>query len=203
MKKLVILCSIIISILTFLLPKDILAVNNQLPKVIVTTNLGQFVIEVDTRHAPKTAGNFLFYVKSGYYNGTIFHRVINGFMIQGGGFTPAMQEKKPIKKPLRNEAGNGLLNDIYTIAMARTNDPHSATTQFFINVANNKNLNYKAPTPEGYGYTVFGKIISGQDVINQIRQVSTHRVDIHDDVPVKPVIIESMRILSDETSHAK
>ena len=115
-----------------------------------------------------------------------------------------MQEKKPYKKPLRNEAGNGLLNDAYTVAMARTNNPHSATTQFFINVANNKSLNYKSPTTEGYGYTVFGKVISGQDVVDQIRQVTTHRVDMYDDVPVKDVVIESMEIISDDnTSHKK
>lgn len=172
----------------------------ELPQVLVKTNLGSFIIEVDTQKVPKTAGNFLFYVKSGFYNGTIFHRVIDGFMVQGGGFTSNMKEKTPIKKPIQNEASNGLLNKKYTIAMARTNDPHSATTQFFINVEDNKALDYKSPTPAGYGYTVFGQVISGQHVIDLIKQVPTHTVGMYNDVPTSPVIIESMEILPKEKS---
>lgn len=195
MKKLLILLLWpIVSIL--LLAIDTKAI--ELPKVLVKTSLGSFIIEVDTQKAPKTAGNFLFYVKSGFYNGTIFHRVIDGFMVQGGGFTANMKEKAPIKKPIQNEAANGLLNKQYTIAMARTNDPHSATTQFFINVEDNKMLDYKSPTPSGYGYTVFGQVISGQHIIDLIKQVPTHTVGMHSDVPTTPVIIESMEILPTE-----
>lgn len=193
MKKLMASFFILSCILSFFFLKDVQS--GELPKVLVKTNYGTFTIEVDTHKAPKTAGNFLFYVKSGFYNKTIFHRVIDGFMIQGGGFTQSMQEKKPIKKPIQNEAANGLLNKKYTISMARTNDPHSATTQFFINVEDNNALNYKAPTPNGYGYAVFGQVISGQNVVDLIKQVPTHTVGMHNDVPVIPVIIESMDII--------
>lgn len=196
MKKLITLFFTLSCILSFFILKDVQSA--ELPRVLVKTNYGTFAIEVDTQKAPKTAGNFLFYVKSGFYNKTIFHRVIDGFMIQGGGFTENMQEKKPIKKPIQNEAANGLLNKKYTISMARTNDPHSATTQFFINVEDNKALDYKAPTPSGYGYTVFGQVISGQNVVDLIKQVPTHTVGIHNDVPVVPVIIESMDIIPAE-----
>lgn len=195
MKKLIASFFIFSYILSFFFLKDIQA--RELPKVLVKTNYGSFTIEVDTQNAPKTAGNFLFYVKSGFYNKTIFHRVIDGFMIQGGGLTENMQEKNPIKKPIQNEAANGLLNKKYTVSMARTNDPHSATTQFFINVEDNKALDYKSPTPSGYGYTVFGQVISGQKVIDLIKQVPTHTVGMHNDVPISPVIIESMEIIPD------
>ena len=142
--------------------------------------------------APKTVSNFLYYVKSGFYNNTIFHRVINGFMIQGGGHTADMQEKANSRKPVVNEAGNGLKNDAYTIAMARTNSPDSATAQFFINVANNDFLNHKNETPSGYGYAVFGKVIQGQDVVDRIKSVSTGSYGPYQDVPKTPVIIKSI-----------
>lgn len=132
-----------------------------LPKVKIETSMGDIVVELNPAKAPKTVSNFLYYVKSGFYNNTIFHRVINGFMIQGGGHTADMQEKANSRKPVVNEAGNGLKNDAYTIAMARTNDPDSATAQFFINVANNDFLNHKNETPSGYGYAVFGQGHSG------------------------------------------
>ncbi len=168
------------------------------PIVLIETSSGDILVELFTEQAPITVKNFLKYVNEGFYKNTIFHRVIDGFMIQGGGFTENMQEKKPIKKPIQNEAANGLLNKKYTISMARTNDPHSATTQFFINVEDNKALDYKAPTPSGYGYTVFGQVISGQNVVDLIKQVPTHTVGMHNDVPVVPVIIESMDIIPAE-----
>ena len=154
-----------------------------------TTNLGVIDIELDPEHAPITCEYFENYVKSGFYNGTIFHRVIKGFMIQGGGFEPGMQQK-PTNDPIKNEADNGLKNDKYTIAMARTNDPHSATAQFFINVADNDFLNHTAPTGNGWGYAVFGKVVAGQDVVDQIARVRTGTRGWFGDVPVEDVVIE-------------
>ena len=154
-----------------------------------TTNLGVIDIELDPEHAPITCENFENNVKSGFYNGTIFHRVIKGFMIQGGGFEPGMQQK-PTNDPIKNEADNGLKNDKYTIAMARTNDPHSATAQFFINVADNDFLNHTAPTGNGWGYAVFGKVVAGQDVVDQIARVRTGTRGWFGDVPVEDVVIE-------------
>ena len=154
-----------------------------------TTNLGVIDIELDPEHAPITCENFENYVESGFYNGTIFHRVIKGFMIQGGGFEPGMQQK-PTNDPIKNEADNGLKNDKYTIAMARTNDPHSATAQFFINVADNDFLNHTAPTGNGWGYAVFGKVVAGQDVVDQIARVRTGTRGWFGDVPVEDVVIE-------------
>ncbi len=154
-----------------------------------TTNLGVIDIELDPEHAPITCENFENYVKSGFYNGTIFHRVIKGFMIQGGGFEPGMQQK-PTNDPIKNEADNGLKNDKYTIAMARTNDPHSATAQFFINVADNDFLNHTAPTGNGWGYAVFGKVVAGRDVVDQIARVRTGTRGWFGDVPVEDVVIE-------------
>ena len=154
-----------------------------------TTNLGVIDIELDPEHAPITCENFENYVKSGFYNGPIFHRVIKGFMIQGGGFEPGMQQK-PTNDPIKNEADNGLKNDKYTIAMARTNDPHSATAQFFINVADNDFLNHTAPTGNGWGYAVFGKVVAGQDVVDQIARVRTGTRGWFGDVPVEDVVIE-------------
>ena len=150
---------------------------------------GVIALELDDVKAPKSVANFLAYVKSGHYDGTIFHRVINGFMIQGGGFTPDMQQK-PTNAPIENEAANGLKNDIYTIAMARTNEPHSASAQFFINVKNNDFLNHTAPTPRGWGYAVFGRVTSGQDVVDAIKGVPTGRRGYYDDVPLEAVVIE-------------
>ena len=154
-----------------------------------TTNLGVIDIELDPEHAPITCENFENYVKSGFYNGTIFHRVIKGFMIQGGGFEPGMQQK-PTNDPIKNEADNGLKNDKYTIAMARTNDPHSATAQFFINVADNDFLNHTAPTGNGWGYAVFDKVVAGRDVVDQIARVRTGTRGWFGDVPVEDVVIE-------------
>ena len=157
--------------------------------VTLQTNKGDIVLELDAEKAPKTVANFLEYAKAGFYDGTIFHRVIPGFMIQGGGFTEQMKQKAT-KDPIDNEANNGLKNDTYTIAMARTQAPHSATAQFFINVANNAFLNYSAPTMQGWGYAVFGKVVKGQDVVDSIARVRTGTYGFHQDVPVEPVVIK-------------
>ncbi len=156
-----------------------------------TTNKGVFDVELNEAAAPKTCENFLQYVRSGFYNGTIFHRVIKGFMIQGGGFEPGLKQKTA-RDPIKNEAVNGLKNDKYTIAMARTNDPHSATCQFFINVVDNSFLNHTAPTPSGWGYAVFGKVVSGFDVIHAIEGVKTATRSWYSDVPVDDVVIEKV-----------
>ncbi len=156
--------------------------------VILHTNHGDIKIELNPEKAPKTVENFLNYVRSGHYNGTIFHRVINNFMIQGGGFEPGMKQK-PTNTPVENEADNGLQNVIYSIAMARTSDPHSATAQFFINVNNNHFLDY--PGQDGWGYAVFGKVVEGQSVVDTIKLVATTRSGMHADVPREDVIIES------------
>ncbi|MCA8336897.1 peptidylprolyl isomerase [Burkholderia multivorans] len=153
------------------------------------TNHGVIKLELDAAKAPKTVENFLNYVKKGHYDGTVFHRVINGFMIQGGGFEPGMKQK-PTDAPIDNEANNGLKNDKYTIAMARTNDPHSATAQFFINVNDNDFLNHLSPTPQGWGYAVFGKVVEGQDVVDKIKGVKTGNAGFHQDVPTDDVVIE-------------
>ena len=160
------------------------------PVVRLTTNMGEIDIELFEKEAPKSTANFLAYVKAGHYDGTIFHRVINGFMIQGGGFTPDMQQK-PTQAPVENEADNGLKNDAYTVAMARTQDPHSATAQFFINVKKNDFLDHKAKNLQGWGYCVFGKVVKGHGVVNKIKKVRTRRAGFHDDVPVDPVTINS------------
>ena len=154
-----------------------------------TTNKGVIDIELDHERAPKTAANFERYVKEGFYDGVIFHRVIPGFMIQGGGFEPGLVQKET-HEPIENEAANGLKNDKYTIAMARTSDPHSATAQFFINVVDNDFLNHTAPTAQGWGYAVFGKVVAGQDVVDAIAGVPTTSHYPHQDVPVEPVIIK-------------
>ena len=164
------------------------------PRVALETSAGRMVIELNPVAAPLTVANFLEYVQAGHYNGTVFHRVIGNFMIQGGGFTPDMQQK-PTRAPVRNEADNGLKNEPYTIAMARTNDPHSATAQFFINVANNEFLNYRAPNPQGWGYAVFGRVIEGQDVVDRIKAVPTGRVGMFQDVPREPVVITQAEVL--------
>ncbi|WP_313297006.1 peptidylprolyl isomerase [Diaphorobacter sp.] len=155
---------------------------------------GNIVIELDAEKAPKSAENFLNYVKKGFYDGTVFHRVINGFMVQGGGFEPGMQQKST-DKPIENEANNGLKNDKYTLAMARTSDPHSATAQFFINVADNGFLNHTAPTAQGWGYAVFGKVVKGTEVVDAIKGVKTGRKGFHDDVPKEDVVIEKAVVL--------
>jgi peptidyl-prolyl cis-trans isomerase B (cyclophilin B) len=152
------------------------------------TGLGVIKLELDAAKAPKTVENFLAYVTKGHYNGTVFHRVIPGFMIQGGGFEPGMNQKAT-DKPINNEANNGLKNDKYTIAMARTNDPHSATAQFFINVADNGFLNHTAPSAQGWGYAVFGKVVAGSDVVDKIAAVKTGQKGFHGDVPKEDVVI--------------
>ncbi|HEX4918670.1 MAG TPA: peptidylprolyl isomerase [Limnobacter sp.] len=158
------------------------------------TNFGDITIELNAEKAPATVANFLDYAKSGFYSNTIFHRVINGFMIQGGGFEPGMKQKAT-KAPVKNEADNGLKNDKYTIAMARTNDPHSATAQFFINTENNEFLNFKSPTPQGWGYCVFGKVTEGTDVVDKIVTVRTSSKGFHQDVPAEDVVIQSVEVL--------
>ena len=150
---------------------------------------GVVTLELDEAKAPKSVENFLSYVRKGHYDGTIFHRVIKGFMIQGGGFVPGMNQK-PTDAPIENEAANGLKNDEYTVAMARTNAPHSATAQFFINVADNDFLNHTAPSAQGWGYAVFGKVVGGQDIVDRIKGVKTGRKGSHDDVPQQDVVIE-------------
>ena len=157
------------------------------------TNFGVITLELFADKAPKTVENFLSYVKEGFYDNTVFHRVINGFMIQGGGFEPGM-EQKDTKEPVENEANNGVANDMGTIAMARTNDPHSATAQFFINVSNNDFLNFRDESMQGWGYCVFGKVTEGMDVVEQIKGVKTGNSGYHQDVPVEDVVIEKAEI---------
>ena len=164
------------------------------PRVKLETSMGDIVIELDAAKAPKTAANFIDYVKDGFYNGTVFHRVMDGFMIQGGGFEPGLKQK-PTKAPIDNEANNGLKNNKYTIAMARTNDPHSATAQFFINVADNDFLNHTAPTSNGWGYAVFGKVTSGMDVVDKIKGVKTGNSGFHQNVPTQDVTINKAVIV--------
>lgn len=158
------------------------------------TNFGVISLELDAEKAPETVKNFIAYVEAGHYDNTVFHRVINGFMIQGGGFEPGMKQKDT-QAPIKNEADNGLKNDNYTIAMARTNDPHSATAQFFINVKNNDFLNHTSPSASGWGYCVFGKVVEGTEVVDQIKGVKTGRSGFHQDVPVEDVIIERAEIV--------
>ena len=153
------------------------------------TNHGKIRIELDEAKAPESSKNFLAYVNKGHYNGTVFHRVIPNFMIQGGGFEAGMKQK-PTDAPLRNEANNGLKNDHYTLAMARTSDPHSATSQFFINTKDNDFLNFKSESASGWGYAVFGKVVDGKDVVDAIEGVKTGRKGFHDDVPLEDVVIE-------------
>ncbi len=161
--------------------------------VTIATTVGQMTLELDADNAPKTVENFLAYASSGFYDGTIFHRVINNFMIQGGGFTTDM-EQKPTQAPVDNEANNGLKHERGTIAMARTQDPHSATAQFFINVQDNDFLNHTGENMQGWGYTVFGKITQGEDVLDKIRCVQTGSQGGHQDVPTEPIIIESISV---------
>ena len=169
------------------------------PQVEIQTSQGNFVIELYPEKAPKTVANFLQYVNSDFYKGTIFHRVINNFMIQGGGFLRDLTEK-PTNAPITNEANNGLLNELGTIAMARTNEPDSATSQFFINLTNNQFLNYSNPTPELMGYCVFGKVISGLDVIQKIGLIPTTSVAGYSNVPIKAVIIKSVKVKNAKTA---
>ncbi|WP_151704685.1 peptidylprolyl isomerase [Nitrincola alkalilacustris] len=167
--------------------------------IILHTNFGDITLELNHEKAPVTAANFEQYVKDGFYDGVIFHRVIDGFMIQGGGFEPGMASKKT-RDSIENEADNGLTNSAGTIAMARTMDPHSASAQFFINVSDNTFLNHTAKTPDGWGYAVFGKVVDGMDVINKIKKVKTTSRAGHQDVPAEDVIIESAEIVAEAAS---
>ncbi len=162
--------------------------------VILHTNHGDITLDLDAENSPETVRNFLQYVRDGHYDGTLFHRVIPGFMIQGGGFAAGMQQK-PTRAAVANEAANGVKNARYSVAMARTSDPHSATAQFFINVADNGFLNFTAPTPQGWGYCVFGKVAEGRDVVDKIRKVRTGSRGMHQDVPVEDVVIERAEVV--------
>jgi len=164
------------------------------PRVKMTTSLGDIVITLDAAKAPKTVANFLAYVNDGFYNGTVFHRVIDGFMVQGGGFEPGLKQK-PTKANVENEANNGLKNTMYTLAMARTSDPHSATAQFFINVANNEFLNHTAPTAQGWGYAVFGAVTEGKDIVDKMRAVATANSGLHQNVPTTDLVITKAVVL--------
>ena len=158
------------------------------------TNHGVITIDLDDKRAPLTVANFLQYVKDGHYANTVFHRVIDGFMVQGGGFEPGMKQK-PTRAPVKNEADNKVKNANYTVAMARTSDPHSASAQFFINVADNAFLDHTAPNPQGWGYCVFGKVTAGTEVVDKIKGVKTGRSGMHQDVPVADVVIEKAEIV--------
>ncbi|MGE5338283.1 MAG: peptidylprolyl isomerase [Gemmatimonadota bacterium] len=180
---------LLVALLSFALP--VLAQTDPSPRVTLETSAGNIVLQLDAQKAPKTVANFLAYVKSGHYDGTIFHRVIDGFMIQGGGYTPDLQQK-PTRAPIPLESQNGLSNDRGTIAMARTSVPDSATAQFFINVADNSRLNY--PSFDGHGYAVFGRVVEGMDVVDKIKAVATTSSGPFQNLPVKPVIIRAAKI---------
>ncbi|MFM1759067.1 MAG: hypothetical protein RLY75_337 [Pseudomonadota bacterium] len=165
-------------------------------KVLLKTNKGDITLSLDAAKAPKTVANFVQYVKSGHYDGTIFHRVIDNFMIQGGGMTAGLKEKKSGAQ-IENEANNGLKNERGTVAMARTSDPHSATAQFFINVNDNDFLNHTSPSAQGWGYAVFGKVIDGLDVVDAIRKVKTGNAGFHQDVPAEDVLLEKASVLEE------
>jgi len=160
------------------------------------TSLGIITVDLDEAKAPDTVRNFLEYVNNGFYDNTIFHRVIDGFMVQGGGFEPGMKQKAT-REPIKNEATNGLSNTQYTVAMARMPNPHSASSQFFINVGDNDFLDHSAPTPQGWGYCVFGRVVEGKDVVDRIKKVQTSRRGMHDDVPVQDVVIEKAEVVDE------
>ena len=170
---------------------------SQFPQVAFDTSMGRIVLELNADKAPATVENFIQYVQSGHYDGLIFHRVISNFMIQGGGFDKNMKQRNT-RTPIQNEADNGLANDVGTVAMARTSDPHSASAQFFINVKNNDFLNYSSKTMQGWGYAVFGRVIEGMDVINQMKAVRTGNTGGHGDVPATPIVIEKAVLLGQE-----
>lgn len=163
-------------------------------RVRMQTSMGDFVIDLEDEKAPETVRNFLQYASDGFYDNTVFHRVIDGFMIQGGGFEPGMKQK-PTRAPVQNEAANGLKNALHTVAMARTSDPHSATAQFFINVTDNDFLDHRAPTPDAYGYCVFGKVVEGTDVVDRIAKVRTGSRGFHQDVPTEDVVIRKAEVI--------
>lgn len=186
------LTGIALAAIFFIAPMPPVQAQEAAAKVKLTTSLGDIVVQLDAAKAPKTVENFLAYVKDKHYDGTVFHRVIDGFMIQGGGFTPDMMQK-PTKAPIALEANNGLKNDRYTIAMARTQDPNSATAQFFINVKDNLMLN--APNPDGHGYAVFGKVVTGHDVVDKIKSVAVGNKGFHQNVPNTPILIQTATII--------
>ncbi|WP_106477029.1 peptidylprolyl isomerase [Phytohalomonas tamaricis] len=163
--------------------------------ILLETNYGDIKLKLFHDEAPKTTANFEQYVREGHYDNTLFHRVIDGFMIQGGGFTPDF-EQKAVRSPIENEANNGLTNDKGRVAMARTNDPHSATAQFFINVGNNDFLNHKSPTAQGWGYCVFGEVVEGMDIVDKIKSVATTRRGMHADVPAEDVVIRQAKVVA-------
>jgi len=194
-KTLTVLVSVVTICAVLLTPLSNALAAESATKVRIQTNLGDIVVELDQAKAPQTVANFLSYVNDGFYNGTVFHRVIDGFMIQGGGFTEDLQQKST-KPPIQNEADNGLKNDRGTVAMARTNDPHSATAQFFINVVNNDFLNHRSKTTRGWGYAVFGKVVEGMDVVDKIRKTPTGPSGpFRQDVPKTPVVIQSVTVV--------
>lgn len=193
MRKLMLCCAVLAVVWVVAFAGTVLAAERSLVKM--ETSKGDIVIELFPDKAPKTVANFLQYVKAGAYDGTIFHRVINGFMIQGGGFEPSMRQRAG-KAPIRNEADNGLKNDRYTIAMARTNDPHSASNQFFINVVNNDFLNHTSKSSQGWGYAVFGKVVDGMQVVDAIKAVPVVDRGIHQKVPVDPIVIKKAYVFS-------
>ncbi|TGG95567.1 peptidyl-prolyl cis-trans isomerase [Natronospirillum operosum] len=166
-------------------------------KAIMQTSKGTITLELYADKAPETVDNFVQYAKEGFYDGLIFHRVISHFMVQGGGFDTDMNQKTPTREPIRNEANNGVDNEVGTIAMARTMDPHSATSQFFINVGSNDFLNHQNESPQGWGYAAFGRVVDGMDVVNEIKSVPTGRNGPHDDVPTEPVVIETVKVEED------
>ena len=186
--------SLLLATATLCVAGAALAQSSPAPRVKLATSAGDIVLELQAAKAPKSVENFLAYVKKGHYNGTVFHRVIPGFMIQGGGFDKAMAQK-PTEKPIENEANNGLKNDKYTVAMARTPHPHSASAQFFININNNAFLNHTAPTQQGWGYAVFGRVVEGEDVVDKIAAVPTGDKGMHQNVPLTPVIINAATVL--------
>jgi peptidyl-prolyl cis-trans isomerase B (cyclophilin B) len=163
-------------------------------RVKLQTSLGDIVVELDAAKAPGSVDNFMQYVNDGFYDNTVFHRVINGFMVQGGGFEPGMKQKTT-RAPIRNEAENGLKNDAYTVAMARTPSPHSATGQFFINLADNNFLNFRAATTDGYGYCVFGRVVEGREVVDKIKSVATGNSGMHQDVPKEDVVVKKAEVV--------
>ena len=169
-----------------------------MPKVLLSTSLGDFTIELDEEKAPKSVENFLEYVESGHYEGTVFHRVIEGFMIQGGGYDTSLTKRTP-RAPIPNEADNGLKNDLGTVAMARTSDINSATAQFFVNVVNNDFLNHRSKTPEGYGYAVFAKVVDGMDVVEAIKSVETGPKGVFaKDCPMEDIVITGVKVIEEE-----
>ncbi len=185
---------VILAAITLFLAVNPAQAERQNPMVKLTTSMGDITIELYADKAPVSVANFLAYVKDGFFSGTVFHRVIPGFMVQGGGMDKDLNPK-PTKDQIRNEADNGLKNEKYTLAMARTPEPHSASSQFFVNIADNEFLNFAAKTPQGWGYAVFGKVVEGMDVVDKIAAVPTDRKGFHEDVPTTPVLIEKAEVL--------